>query len=62
MFENLLESFQDASRGTEKVLRSSYSMDTQTFLGTARAWKFHRLFLPTTSSDAELRVFAQSYL
>ena len=50
IFENGLESFQDASHGTEKVLRSSYGMTTQSILGIACAWKVHRLFLPTNSS------------
>ena len=31
-------------------------MDMPFFLGTACAWKVHRLFLPTNSSDTELRV------
>ena len=62
MVENALESFQDASHGTKKVLRSSYVMEIQTFLGTACAWKVHRLFLPTNSSDAELRVLHKAIL
>ena len=55
-FDNGLESFQDASHGSEKLLRSSYGMDMQTFLGTACTWKMSRLFIPTNSSNDELRI------
>ena len=37
-------------------------MDTQKLLGTACAWKVHMLFLPTNSSDAELRILCKAIL
>ena len=41
-FGNGLKSFQDASHGAEKMLKSSFGMGVQTFLGTACAKKVQR--------------------
>lgn len=35
VFDSCLESFQDPNHASEKLLRSSYGIDVQTFLGTA---------------------------
>ena len=61
-FDNGLESFLDASHGTEKSLRSSHGIDMQTFLGTICSFKFYLLFLPTNSSDAELQILHKAML
>ena len=61
-FENGLESFQDASHASEKILRSSCGIETQTFLGTACTWKIHCLLVPTNGSDAELRVLHEAII
>ena len=62
IFDNGLESFQDASHGTDKVLRSSYGIDKQTFMDTECVCKVHHLFLPTNNSDAELRALHKDVL
>ena len=60
IFENTLESFQDARHGSEKLQRSSYGMDMHTFMGTVCAWTIFRFRIPINSSDAELRTLFKS--
>jgi len=61
-FDNSLESFQDVSHASEKILISLYSMDIQTFLRTAYAWKIHHLLFPINISNAELRVLYKAII
>ena len=60
IFDNGLQSFQDASHGKEKLLRRSYGMGMHKFLGTACACKEYRLFLPTNSSNTKLGVLCEA--
>ena len=55
-FYPYLESFKDANNSSDKLLRSSYGMYIQNFLGTANSWKIHRLLVPTNSSEEELNI------
>ena len=56
VFDSYLESFQDTNHASEKILRSSYGIYMQNFLGTACSWKIHCLIVPTNSSEVELHM------
>ena len=56
-FTKDLSAICDSSFDSDRHLHYAVGATVHTFLGTMFSWKFENLFLPTNSTEAEIRTF-----